>query len=517
MAKTFTLKSNSYDERYMQLYCEQTQDIVSNKSDISWRLSSIGGDNNYYSTGPTTVVINGEQVYYKKRVSWDAKTFPAAKGSTSGTISVAHNSDGSKSISVSMTTDISDGKVDSYSGTWELDSIPRQATITAAPDFTDCDNPTITYSNPAGTAVSALEACISLTGEDADIAYRAISKSGSSYTFPLTEEERNVLRDNTPGPDRTVWFIIRTKIGSSNYWSSLQKKLSIEESDATKPMVSMDISVNNGSLPSIFDGLYIQGKSKVNVSLSAERKFEADITGYSAMVDGKAYNSDNIISDVIQSSGDVQITGYAKDSRGFTGIAEQTVNVIPYAKPMVVPLNGENAILCYRSDGNGKRVGNSTSLWIKAKRFFYDVSNKNLCALQWRWKGVAEVWSDSAHPWLDLLSKTDTTTDEYNALVPGVVFDLKKAYIIQILAVDDIGEFDIKTFEIPTQDVAIHLGRGGKNVSVGTYCDYSEDHTFYSVWKAIFDKDVVVGGDVLIGPNKTSLKDYILSVVNEGG
>ena len=65
--------------------------------------------------------------------------------------------------------------------------------------------------------------------------------------------------------------------------------------------------------------------------------------------------------------------------------------------------------------------------------------------------------------------------------------------------------------------MALPLGTGGKNVAVGTYCDYSEDYTFYSEWKAIFDKDVIVGGDVLIGENKTTLRDYILSVINGGG
>ena len=105
---------------------------------------------------------------------------------------------------------------------------------------------------------------------------------------------------------------------------------------------------------------------------------------------------------------------------------------------------------------------------------------------------------------------SNKTTHEYNAQIDGV-FELKNSYTIQIQAIDAIGEADIKTFEIPTQDVALHLGKGGKNVSVGTYCDYSEERTFYSEWKAIF------GGGVCIGDSNTTLKDYILSVINEGG
>ena len=106
---------------------------------------------------------------------------------------------------------------------------------------------------------------------------------------------------------------------------------------------------------------------------------------------------------------------------------------------------------------------------------------------------MTEAWDDTKHPWDDLLTKEDTT-DEYNALIQGVVFDLKESYAVQIRAIDDIGEHDLKTFEVPTRDVALHLGKGGKNVSVGSYCDYSEERTFHSEWKAIFDAEVIVNG-----------------------
>ena len=133
--------------------------------------------------------------------------------------------------------------------------------------------------------------------------------------------------------------------------------------------------------------------------------------------------------------------------------------------------------------------------------------------MRWRWKLASEEWSNK-HTWSALLSIAEDADAEYNAFVTGE-FALDKAYTVQIMAIDDIGENDIKTFDIPTRDVALHLGKGGKNVAVGTYCDYSEDYTFYSEWKAIFDKDVVVGGDVLIGG--MTLREYILSVINGGG
>jgi len=165
---------------------------------------------------------------------------------------------------------------------------------------------------------------------------------------------------------------------------------------------------------------------------------------------------------------------------------------------LVIPLGSENAIACYRSDGNGKRTGSSTSVWIKAARNYHKVvssgAQKNFCALQWRRKLSTEGWNDSVHLWNNLIAKNSVATDEYSGLLSGVVFDLQKSYTVQIRAVDDLGEHDLKTLEVPTRDVALHLGKGGKNVSIGSYCDYSEDYTFYSSWKAIFGNGVYIDG-----------------------
>ena len=131
MASSITLKSNSYDGRYLQLVCEQTsKSSADNTSTVKWTLSSVGGNENYYSTGPTKVVINGTTVYSSSRVAWDSKTFPASKGSKSGELTITHTSDGTKSINVLLSTAIYTSTVTEKKETWTLDSIPRYATFT---------------------------------------------------------------------------------------------------------------------------------------------------------------------------------------------------------------------------------------------------------------------------------------------------------------------------------------------------------------------------------------------------
>ena len=501
------VKTNTSYDSYFWVEWEQVgdQDIPNNRTQISWSCG-LYSTHKFYSNAVkmSSVTINGTKVF--SGGTYSNFTKEGKQTIASGTLWIDHDTDGTKTFSISSFTGwlYSNHNYTSNGGSFTLTTIPRKATITAAADFTDVDNPSISFSNPGGFT---MDVWLEPNPVSDHLCIRKNIPNTGTYTWTLTEAERDNLRFQCPGTECTIRLGLYTYIGTTTYSDYKDKKFTITENEATKPDVHMDVDRNNGTLPSIFDGMYIQGKSKVDVEISADGEYGADIKSYSAVVDGKTYSSAAFTSDVLQHPGIVEVIGYAKDSRGFTGSESYEVEVIEYAKPLVIPISSENAILCYRSDGNGNRTGNSTSVWIKAKRFCYSVNGLNTCALQWRRKLVSEEWDDTKHIWSDLISP-DSTTNEYNGLVAGV-FDLKEAYTVQIRAIDTIGEIDVKPFEIPTRDVALHLGKGGKNVSIGTYCDYSEERTFYSEWKAIF------GGGVYIGD--TPLKDYILNAINEGG
>lgn len=483
---------------------ENSTSVANNTSDCGYSFTMYGG----------TYAFN----WTSKSISWGlnigGKTYSGSFGkydknttltiSSNNSISIAHDDDGTKKIGISFW--ISDGINLSYttgdcsaSGDMSLTDIPRKATITSVSDFSDTQNPVFYFSNPGGFW---LEFKLEVNGEAGFITRTDVKGATSPYTLELTDSEiEKLINASTNSSKLDVRMTISTSIGGKYVdWDWKDKYFYITERSETKPSVSLTYELNNGDLPSTFDSLYIQGKSRLNVTLSAIGKYNASIKSYSALIDGKTYNSDSFTSNVIDTSGNVDINGYAKDSRGFTGSVSEQINVIPYSKPLIIPLSGENAISCYRSDGNGMRVGSSTSVWIKAKLSFSavvsDGTQKNFCYLQWRRKLSTEIWSDTAHTWENLITSSSEESD-YNALLSDTVFDVKKSYTVQIRAVDDIGETDVKTFDIPTQDVALHLGKGGKNVSVGTYCDYSEDYTFYSDWKAIFDKGLIVSGSPL--------------------
>lgn len=137
MANSITITGDKHNSRYFELVCTQKSNgSAKNSSTITWTLYA-KGDSTHYSTGPTTVVINGKTVYSKERTSWETGKFPVAQGSVSGTTEVAHNADGKKTIAVKFSTAIYYKDVKEYSANWTLDSIPRYATITHSINATE--------------------------------------------------------------------------------------------------------------------------------------------------------------------------------------------------------------------------------------------------------------------------------------------------------------------------------------------------------------------------------------------
>lgn len=122
-----TFTSNTYDGRYLQLSISESVNVTGNSSTLNWTLTSAGGSSNYYTIDATDVIINGTSVYSKERTNWETKVFPAAKGSVSGSLTVPHNSDGTKTVTVVFTTRVYIFGVIDYGGSMVLTSIDRTA------------------------------------------------------------------------------------------------------------------------------------------------------------------------------------------------------------------------------------------------------------------------------------------------------------------------------------------------------------------------------------------------------
>lgn len=327
---------------------EGAYSIENNSSPVTYKLELIANTAyNFTQYRMASRVVLGGVTVHEQAKSWDKQYSIEDYGTitiASGTATFTHDTDGKKSLSVVYGIDMdaesfTPGSL-SGNGTMELATIPRQASITSAPDFTDEQNPTIYYSNPLGNTVTSVEACISLTGAMDDIAYRAISKSGSSYTFNLTEAEREVLRNaTTTGNTRTVYFYVRTYMGSARYLSNVAKTLTIVNANPIFTDDQVSYADVNSAVVAITenDQHIVQEHSSLTATFGAATANKgATIKEYILELNGvtkTASASGSVSFGAVNSSQDVTLSVTAKDSRGNTTTVQKNVTMLAWYVP----------------------------------------------------------------------------------------------------------------------------------------------------------------------------------------
>lgn len=436
MASTYTLKSSSYDGRYLELTCTQTPNVADNTSTIKWTLKATGGSSGYYTTGPTTVKINDEQVYYKARVSYSSKSFPAATGSTSGSIIVKHNNDGSLSIPVSLTTAIYTASTSTKSGTWTLDKIARGATISSAPNFTDEGNPVMKYTNHAGTNVTTLQACVaSSDGKTIYVPYRDIGKTDTSYTFNFTEDERNALRNATPNSNTmTVKYYIKTIVNGNTFYSSVAKTLTIANPNPIINPTVIDTGSNSTTYTGDPENKVIKGYNTMSVTFGASAVKGATITSQKVTCGGKSRTTDGTIAGV--ESGDFVFT--ATDSRGNTTTKTIKKTLVNYSYPTIniksLNLTPEGVLTAELS---GK-------VWIGS--FGATTNSYNL---RYRYKVSGGEWGSWA-----TISMTPNSNGSFSVSKSLSGLDYRSTYVFQAAVRDTLAPYDSNSIKTPEKTVS---------------------------------------------------------------
>lgn len=212
------------------------------------------------------ISCDGQTTEFSSSFNW----YQASSGSESlgsATFTVKHNSDGKKTISCGgyFETGVSSGDIET-STTLKLTDIPRNVSLTSAPNFTDEANPKITYSNPAGSSIGTLQAAIySSDGSKAYAAYRNITKTASSYTFKLTTAERTALRNASKNSNKlSVRFYIKYKLGTTTKYTYLTKTMTIINASPTiSPTIvdtnskTIELTGSNNVLVKYFSDAYI--------------------------------------------------------------------------------------------------------------------------------------------------------------------------------------------------------------------------------------------------------------------
>lgn len=341
---TFTLATVGDTTFTFRIYWTSTANIANNTSTVnvyiqgkvsdsfpesSWLYLASGG-------GYTSILANypsGGRIHSYNAPESQVKLIKGYYNYIAGTsFTVSHASDGTRSVALVVNVDGVAEKGPRCGGTGKptitLDRIPQSAQITTAPNFTDEQNPTIVYNNGAGENTTLLQACISLTGAVDDIAYRDISKTDTSYTFELTDAEREVLRKATLSGSntRSVMFMLKSELNGVTSYSNVTKTLTIANCAPSVSATFYDVNEKTVQLTQNSD-IFIKGYSTLESQLEGVPKKHASITSYKTTVGSSSATTKTARFEKVNAD---EITYTVTDNRGQTGTLTLPIDTFEY-------------------------------------------------------------------------------------------------------------------------------------------------------------------------------------------
>lgn len=466
---------------------ESTTDVANNKSTVTARLY-LKRTNSYttYGSGWSFDISIGGITTTIKPGYTEVKTTKVLMGTA--TVTIPHNDDGSKSITISATGGCPGTSVTSIncSDTVALDNIPRASSITSVSDATLGGKCSVKWTPNAATFRYKLKFSIGGRSYTSD-AIHPNTTSPYTYTgFTIPMDAAYEIPSGTTGTMTVTLYTYPDSTATTHTGSPSSKTFTVTVPPSALPTVSIDSVEPVNSLPSEFDGLYVQGYSKVKVTMSSETQYGADIQYYDFSVEGKTYGAnDGYTSGYLINSGEVSVVGHAVDSRGYGGYTDAKINVIPYSRPKV------QNVTVQRCDDECNPDDSGTYLTISAKRDYskveVDGKQKNYCIIRYRYKPEGGEYSD----WITILTGDKTENEVSTLPLQGGDLRTDTTYHVQVGVKDSIGNESNTTVTIPTDKVYWHRDGARNALGLGKYNE--KDNAIDSGW------DMYMNGHKIIG------------------
>lgn len=427
------------------------QSIANNTSTVSYKLYISSRNNasfyNNYHTGKTSIVINGSTVHNQT-----GRDFNVSRGGSqqlaSGTTTVKHNEDGSKTFSFSASIWASNFS-GNISGNFSLTKIPRKSDF-----YVKNENGSGITRFYAGDKVKVeINKKVSSFTHTLSIKYldneeTLISKTSSSniyYTnsYKIMENYMQNLRS------MPIDFVLRTYDGNTEIGYEL-KRLSIDVPDMAKPTIN-EVEVkedNQNKINIIGQTPFYQLLSDLNVITDASAKYGASIKNINVSLGSITRAGSNVKLEDINLSGYQDIKVMVQDSRGFSTSTTKSINLSPYAMPNIAFFNA------YRNQSNTKYASARISLTSTV------INNKNPLEVR---IDVAEKDSNS---WKNVYSATVGNGVFNSTISLGGGFDDYKAYDVR-LSISDKFKRHQAISNIPATSQSLVIGANKPVVGIG--------------------------------------------------
>lgn len=325
--------SNSSGSLYLNLYVNQgSQSITDNTSTVNWRMtvSRTGAYYTHNHQGDSTLSLNldGSNVHYSYP-TWETSGEEYTLASGSSTIS--HNADGTKTLPISCTFNPNNGLhgTITVSASLSLTTIPRSSSVSVSAGVIG-SSVTINISRQSSSFKHTVR--YSWAGKSGTIASNVATST--SWTIPL--DFANDIPNSASG---TGTVYVDTYSGSTKTGTQSTTFTASVPANVKPTFTGVSLSDLNGAAQNLIPSgnTFIQVISNIKVAFNgAVGSYGSSITGYYAEIIGKnqSTSSNGGSLGIMNYHGTIKIRASVSDSRGrWSDTREVSVTVLEYFAP----------------------------------------------------------------------------------------------------------------------------------------------------------------------------------------
>lgn len=474
---------------------ENSTNVANNTSNVGYRatLISTGGTAQYTGAGEIHIYIDGAHVMAKP-VNINVMTNGGSQILGESTVSIGHNSDGTKNLGVSATykqvgTAYYLPKGGTVSGSFLLTSIPRATDVSV-----DISNGTTlgnTITIKGTPHVSSFSHKLRYSLDNADpVDIKTINSGTTSIEEPWTIPVS--FAESITESDTGSLAIILDTYNGTTLIGTKQTSISVLIPDNYVPTIDrVTISEGNSAIKSAF-GEYVATQSKLKFDIKASGSHGSSIVGHSTIIDSKTYTGQSFITDTINgnpsNTDSIQLTYTVSvtDSRGRTATKENYVILLTYQKPIFNFLSVQRANSTYSVDEN-----NGTYALFKYSYTASKLDNKNTISMIIKYKTTdATSWKT-----LNTISSAPYTASntEYHG---GNIFDATKDYDVMIGLKDYfMSDYIYAYAQVSSTYTLINWANSGKAMSLFKQSDLNLSGSETDAVKSAYENWFEVHGD----------------------
>ena len=325
--------SNSSGSLYLNVYVDQgSQSITANTSTVNWRMtvSRTGAYYTHNKQGDSTLSLNldGRNVHYSYP-TWETSGEEYTLASGSSTIS--HNADGTKTLPISCTFNPNNGLhgTITVSASLSLTTIPRSSSVSVSPGVIG-SSVTININRQSSSFKHTVR--YAWAGKSGTIATNV--DTSTSWTIPL--DFANDIPNSASG---TGTIFVDTYSGSTKTGTQSTTLTASVPANVKPTFTGVSLSDLNGAAQNLIPSgnTFIQVISNIKVAFNgAVGSYGSSITGYYAEIIGKnqSTSSNGGSLGIMNYHGTIKIRASVSDSRGrWSDTKEVPVTVLEYFAP----------------------------------------------------------------------------------------------------------------------------------------------------------------------------------------